>query len=232
MMAEYFYKHKDFYAPAEIAIGKFTFANGLDKMYHSYVNPGEVLTGYAYEAKFHSEQTHHLPPPPDAMGERNYEKIYKKILDVLGIKTHNVFPKGDERRPCIFVRRDNIEMVTDILKTLSGEIQWQNQFDIFELEWFFNELKNEVDLDPENPQRRIPISVTDYFIEQDKFDLSPNISCQFHEDEDATKHCAKSYPYRWYYLLADHIAAKIGVDLVPGINLPGNVLLKNEEHSD
>lgn len=62
-------------------------------------------------------------------------------------------------------------------------------------------------------------------VERDSYDATPNISCDFHENEDATRYCSLSYVRRWFYLFADHICEKIGVSLVPGKHLPSNAQL-------
>lgn len=68
-MANYFYKtHELVYSPAEIAISKFTIEAGLQKCYHTFVNPKVVQVGYAFEAKDRCERIHRLVPPPDAIG--------------------------------------------------------------------------------------------------------------------------------------------------------------------
>lgn len=160
IMANYFYKTHDLvYSPAEIAVGKFTMENGLQKYYHSFVNPDLVKVGYAFETKDYSERIHRIPPPgsPDAMGEKDYNKIYAGILDVIGIETDEKYEKHNILRPCLYVRKDDIEMIESVLDQLSFDMKWREKFDIFELELLFNELKNAIDLDPETPAKKYPI---------------------------------------------------------------------------
>lgn len=220
-MANYFYKTLDLcYSPAEIAVGKFTLKSGLQKVYHSFINPGIVKVGHAFEAKYRSERIHHLPPPPRAFGETDYNVIYQAVLNVIGITANEKYAKDDARRPRLFVRKEDIQMMESILDTLSHNMDWRNLFDLFELEYLFYELKNAVEHDPENPDEKLPYSVTSYFIELDHFDWTADISCKFHEDEDASCHCALSYVRRWFFLFADHIAEKIGIEVIPGIHIP------------
>lgn len=41
MMANYFYKtHEGVYSPAEIAVCSFNFREGVTKLYHTFINPG------------------------------------------------------------------------------------------------------------------------------------------------------------------------------------------------
>lgn len=45
---------------------------------------------------------------------------------------------------------------------------------------------------------------------------------QYHEDIDATRHCALSRVVRWTFLLADHFCEPLGVQLIAGTHLPQN----------
>lgn len=163
-----------------------------------------------------------MPPPPAAEGEKNYNRIYREILNVLDTPPERTFEKDNPKRPFVFTREQDMEMIESILDQLSDK-QWRETFDVFHLELFFNRLKNKVETnlgrDP------IRITVSNVFIEQDRYDATPGISCDFHEKEDATRHCSLSYVRRWYFLFADHICEKIGVKLEPGRHLPSNVAL-------
>lgn len=154
MMANYFYKlarEPYDYSPAEIAIGKFTLEGGPLKQFHSFVNPGYCEMGYAWEAKDHSQKIHHLPTPPDALGEKDFDKLYDRILDILGIRRNQSFSKDDKQRPRIFVRKQDIKVIKSILKQLAGRVNWKEHFDVWEFETLFYVMKNAVERDPKNP---------------------------------------------------------------------------------
>lgn len=170
IMANYFYKISEEpydYSPAEIAIGKFTLEGGLLKKFHSFVNPGKCEIGYAWTAKEHSNKIHRLPTPPDALGEKDYDKLYGEILNILGIRRNQVFSKDDKRRPRVFVRKQDIKTIKSILKQFAGS-HWKDQFDVFEFEHLFYVMKNAVEMDPEKPDQMTPYTVTSNFVEQDK----------------------------------------------------------------
>lgn len=59
----------------------------------------------------------------------------------------------------------------------------------------------------------------------DRFDLTPGISCQHHEEADASKICALSYTRRWFYIIADHVALKMNVEMGVGTHIPENLAL-------
>lgn len=47
IMANYFYKtHNGIYSPAEIAVAKFNFTDGIYKYYHTFVNPGTQIVWF------------------------------------------------------------------------------------------------------------------------------------------------------------------------------------------
>lgn len=179
-----------------------------------------MTLGFAADAKEYSEKTHRLPPPPDAKGDDKYERVYAGILDVIGVRPGETFTRDDKQRPCLFTRKEDVEMIESILDQLSQR-EWRETFDVFTLELLFYELKREVGKTiGENP---FPQTVTNDLIAQDRYDTTPNISCDFHKTEDVERHCALSYVKRWVYLLADHICEKIGVELKH--QLPANAAL-------
>lgn len=143
------------------------------------------------------------------------------ILDVLGVEPGEQIDQSDERRPCVFIRKQDTEMIESILDQISYQ-QWKQTFDVFELELLFNKLKNKVGDLNSDPIR---ITVSNAFIEQDRYDATPNISCDFHEKEDTTRHCSLSYVRRWFFLFCDHVCEHIGVNLMAGKHLPTNALL-------
>lgn len=171
IMANYFYKLTEEpydYSPAEIAIGKFSLEGGVLKKFHSFVNPGRCEIGYAWTAKDHSEKTHRLATPPNAIGDKDYYSLYGEILSILGIRHNQFFSKDDKQRPRVFVRQQDIKMIESILKQLAGPINWKDQFDVCEFEYLFYVMKNAVEYDPENPGKKTPYTVTSSIVEQDK----------------------------------------------------------------
>lgn len=220
IMANYFYIIDNVvHVPAEISVGKFTLQNGLERGYHSCVNPEQIKLGYLEETRNHSDQVHHMPIPPEAMGEKNYNVIYKQILEMLDIKGDEKYEKGDMRRPCVYVVKKGIRMMESILDELSSDDQWNNFFDVFELELLFNELMNS----GEDSNKKLPITITSAFIEQDRFEHTPGLACDFHEKDDTSKNCSLSYVKRWFYIFGNHVAQKFGIDPVSGIHIPADL---------
>lgn len=188
----------------------------------------EIVTiGYAYTAKANSEKYHRLPPPPNAKGEKNFGKIYSAILDVVGAQPGERFDKDDDRRPCVFILHDQGKMIKSVLDQLS-EMNWQRTFDVFDLEYLFFVLKNKVKSLTDADTGEWPISATSQFIEADRYDTTADISCAFHEQEDATRYCALSCVRRWFFLFADHICKHIGITPIPGKHVPKNAAVDEQ----
>lgn len=156
------------YLPAEMAIGKFTLKDGALKAYHTFVNPGERRIGYAWIATEHSQKTHRLPIPPNALGEKNYDAIYDRILDILGLRRNQFFNKDDKQRPRVFIRKQDIKMIKSILNQIAGPVDWNQQFDVWEFEYLFYVMKNAVDYDPQHPNNSCSYAEASAIIDQDK----------------------------------------------------------------
>lgn len=110
-------------------------------------------------------------------------------------------------------------MIKSILQQLSqdAKVDYNEQFDVFELELFLNEVRNVFKTDEMD---QVPLSVSTGHLERDQFDASANISCDFHENEDLTKHCALSYVRRWFYDCCDYVCGQFNIEMVPGKHLP------------
>lgn len=178
---------------------------------------GTICSGYAFEAKERSEKFHHLPTPPAAYGEKRFEVIYDQVLDMLGIKRSDRFPLNDVNRPCVFILKEKIEMIRSILQQLSqvAQVDYNDQFDVFELELLLNEVRNVFETDDQ-----LPISITNAQLERDQFDSVANLSCDFHENEDLTKYCALSYVRRWFFDFCDYVGDLLCIEKVPGVHAP------------
>lgn len=207
MFGNYFYKNKDGnYCPAEIGLVKFTFRNGVLKKHHAFIKPGKgvhqeyvifkwklskslhflaffstekVELGYAYTAKVHSEETHRLPTPPDAYGEKNFNRVWfnmKKFMLEDGVPT---FDGGNQ---IIFTYNDpysnegnQIEILKDFLNQFADD--QGHKFDVYPLTRLFYVLRKKLfalekcdDIPNEN--------YTDVFLSRDPYDATSGISCE------------------------------------------------------
>ena len=67
------------YYPAEISIAEFSLEKGIIRTYHKIIC-SKVHTGYAYDAKDHSNATHQISRD---MGEHDQATVYKEICNFL-----------------------------------------------------------------------------------------------------------------------------------------------------
>lgn len=204
MYGNFFYKNNDGkFSPAELAMVKFTFRDGIIKKHHTFINPGDLIhffqhwsayyfdseknlgcveLGYAYTAKAHSERTHRLPPPPNAYGETNLGRVWYEMKKFM--KDH---PKGyDGGNPIVFVYADpyaSEDNEIEVLKSFMNQIAGNESasIDIYPLTRLFYALQKELvargrgdDIPNEN--------FCNVFLSRDPYETIAGISCQVNFD--------------------------------------------------
>lgn len=117
--ANYFCKTMttDHYFPAELALIRYTLADGCTRKFHSFINPGPLPPGYALEAMERSRATHRLVPPPNAIGESNYARL---VADMVSFISDN---NGDANVPLppLFTDEPNVPVIQAICDGLCRE---------------------------------------------------------------------------------------------------------------
>lgn len=201
------------FVPAELALAEFCLKYGVTKKLHTCINPDALPLGYLHTAKVLSETEHRLPYPPNAKGEKRFDKIFESILDFVKPTSDGIVT--------VFTKADNIPMLESILGQLSDATgEEAKPIDLFPLESLFFYLKKEAD---KVTGDQCSIHVTNMMLGLDTFDHRVGIACAFHDREDASKYCALSHVNRWAFIFADHLCVKMGVKLIPGIHLPEDV---------
>ena len=66
------------------------------------------------------------------------------------------------------------------------------------------------------------IHVAQLQLERDTYEYAPALACDYHKDMGISRHCALSRVIRWAYLIADHCALDLSIDLQPGKHVPDN----------
>lgn len=219
IMANYFVKTTyGVYYPAELALIKFNFEDGVIQKYHQYMNPETLPVGYAFEA-LEQAKVHRLKVPPNAMGVTRFDEVYDELLKFL--KDSNTPAADGHQSVPVFVSENNIEMIKSILSQLPEQPDAvQRDIDVLSLNTLFNELQN---VDALEPKARLSIHVSNMLLEADRYDSTLNIACSYHEEQDAALKCALSICRRWFYTFCDHICTeKLNVPLVAGVHLPDN----------
>ena len=137
------------------------------------MNPGDNIIGYAYAAKLHTDATHQLPLPPNAIGECNFGLLYQEVLNFIKASSNLL---SSENYPPLFTRKDQIDEVKSILNDLMERRQCTTKLKVYNINYLFYNLKKATcthgGLD-------IPksIFITDSYFDRDEFEYSTGIGC-------------------------------------------------------
>lgn len=153
----------------------FFFLNNFSKFL--FVEKTEL--GYAYTAKAHSEETHHLPPPPNAFGEKNFNRVLYNITKFMRADGVPVFDRGN---PFVFTYNDplsnegnQIEVLKDFLNQFA-EPKTPN-IDVYPLTRLFFVLRTE--LAKRGKCESIPNeNFTNVLLSRDPYETTGGISCE------------------------------------------------------
>jgi hypothetical protein len=68
------------YLGCEVALSEFSFVDGIRKLYHVFINPGDIPLGYAFMSRKRAEETRLIPVSPDGFGsESGKQEILENI---------------------------------------------------------------------------------------------------------------------------------------------------------
>ncbi|KAK7872448.1 hypothetical protein R5R35_014245 [Gryllus longicercus] len=201
------------FLPCEIGIAKFTFENGVKDCYHAIIRLECMPTGYFLECQKHSEETHQIPlPPENSLGEWDSEKILVEIEAFLA--ENGVYPP-------VYTLQSNIEAAQDTLTTFASG---KDTFRVYPIAKLLFELRNACANEAGGVGFPV-LSLAEREFEKDFFNLSPGISCFYHEGMDACQYCSLSIVKRWCFLFASLGCPDLGVALKPGSHKPRKVTL-------
>ncbi|KAH8364048.1 hypothetical protein KR084_001917 [Drosophila pseudotakahashii] len=201
----------DVYQPAEFAACEYSLKEGIRSIYSTMIDPGELFFGQGCDAQHHCSTTHNLPLFPNALGEKDMDKLYRNIVEYL--------TKCQGDKPLIvFTLKENIPMVKSCFRYLGctdGQI-----IQVFDILYLFFILKKEVQHIANLRDENINKFVTDAFFNKDFFEFTPQIACQFHEENDRTKYCTQSQVTRWAYTFSDFLCGDLAITVQPGKHIP------------
>lgn len=182
---------------------------------------GSVELGYAADAKNHSDNTHKLPLPPNAMGESDFSDVFRKIWKLL-VAGKNRY-SFDDGKPFVFTytgdcatEEDNILMLKSFMQQVSNK---ESPIDIYPLSGLFFILTTNL-FEIDRFQKIDNISIVHMLLSRDSYEHRSGFSCEHHEKVDACAHCALSKATRWAYLMSKHLCEPLGINLVSGKHLP------------
>lgn len=206
--------HDQTYTPAEAAVINFNLENGIIDNYHTLINPISLPLGMAFEAKNHSEDTHKLPIPPEALGETNYGRIYDNLYSFIYDDELNAV------RP-VFTRDSDVIMVKSILNILAVEADKPlDLIDVFPIHEFFYELKKATARLGQTMSAFPSNHLAKACLERDAYEFHSSLACEKHEDIDSPNCCSLSIVKRWAFTIADNCCLDLNINLVPGQHIP------------
>ncbi|XP_037957648.1 uncharacterized protein LOC119687418 [Teleopsis dalmanni] len=169
-----------YYIPAEIAAVEFSLEDGIIATFHKCVNPQISLLGEQYDAQKHSNETHRLPVPPNAIGETDMKSLYKSILD---------FAKEEKTgiRRAFYAKHDDVEKIQSALTLVKNVAGIDEIIVIFPLENLMQQMKN-----PRNSADDLKIKSEIYNLIERVDYTNSNAACQFHRKIDIVEACASS----------------------------------------
>lgn len=222
------------YVPAELAILRYTLADGCTRKLHTFVNPAELPAGYAFEAMELSRKTHRLPPPPNARGERDLARICADVMRFIGGPPDEgaAGADGGGRLPPLFADtrngcEDNLRAMRSICQQLSDAAAGSaraEQLRVYPLVKLFHALRNAAARDAvtEATVAFPSEAVAQAMLDRDHHDHRDEIACAFHRELDRASFCALSQVTRYAYTLSDHLCLDLGLDLKAGAHAPAD----------
>lgn len=133
----------------------------------------EIVRGYRADAKLHSEETHGLPIPPEAMGEKNFIKVNEGINDIF--KSGSTFDGG---KPMVFtndgIYGENVPMLKSFMNQFSKH---DNTVDVFPLTSLVYNMK-EIIAEKRGVVNPVTLHLAKALLDRDVFEFRRNISCK------------------------------------------------------
>lgn len=185
-----------------MGIVRFSIRQGLTKKFHSLINPGTLPFGHQLTAKDHSDKTHKLPIPPNAIGDTDYVAILGALTDFL---SQNSLYKYAKAFP-LFVLNTEMEIVENILTQFcTGANIDVEPYILLPLTHFFQRLR-------ENCEQYYKFKSTDQFsyaeasisLKSDIYKYHKGNGCHYHENKGGNCDCALARPTRAAYTILYH----------------------------
>jgi len=207
--------------PCEVGVVKFSLLSGITDHYHEFIDPAKLRIGYSFTAKEHSEATHKIPRD-FKLANKNYAAITNAIKDII---------RNDDGGfcPLFYLEKDmhKANFILDWLIEKSYEhdphYDRSNPFRVYSLDKLFFELRRHADL--QNPRLVFPTMVmVSNQLQCDNFDYLPNVSCQWHYDEDRSQHCSLTAVRRYAYVISDMCCSHYQLKLLPNRHCPAELM--------
>ncbi|XP_050308163.1 protein maelstrom homolog [Anthonomus grandis grandis] len=216
------YQMEDRYWPAEISVLCFNLKDGVkpENIFHSMIMPGPMPIGYKFDAKKHSDETHHIPVPYDDNVETNMEEVYFELKEFLDKKKM----PGVKSMPMLYANKKYTKMIKRILNLWGEEYEGQTDiFNVYEIQLMLYYLRNTVAGD----EVWNKMSFSERQLEKDIYAYVSEIACLFHAHSYPV-YCTKSIVTRYAYIICDNCCPDLNIGLIEGQHVPFNADLSAE----
>ncbi|XP_054159457.1 protein maelstrom-like [Oppia nitens] len=193
--------------PLEIGICKYSLANGVEFIYHKFIDPGGVPIGYMSIAKEHSNEFHRIPVLNFALAETNIPKIVEEIKQILEESRFTDESTGQRSRMMVFCNEDAIVQNKGVFRWLAdayskklatkGRPAFIWNLDVIDI---INLAYNLCDAGG----KRTPVPFVEAFFKTAKFEHKLNTDCEFHVEQGSI-YCAQGVTRRLCYMLSDKL---------------------------
>lgn len=155
-------------------------------------------------------EEHKLPPPPAAMGESNFSRVY---FDVLTFCRN--FDQKSLSKILLFTLEPHVAMMESIFDQLSSGTLHED-IQILSLNTLFHTLVNAGEAESLNE------NVTNMFLKKDTFDFAADVACDIHVNEEADLKCSLSIAHRWMFTTCSRMCGPLGIEMKSGRHKPSN----------
>lgn len=203
----------DCYVPCEVAICAFNLENGIEKIYHTFVDPVRIPVGYLSDAKA-SFENHNTPLPPLEYGESDFIRILSRIIDFLKADSDVI--------PPLFTTQEKMAPVLSFLNQMcDSAAEDPNIFRVYNIHKFYFSLINEIKTPGWDGLPKESLALVQ--INKDVFEFTKGLACEIHEDTERFYNCCKARVKRLAFIILDHCCQMVGVKLIPGCHVPVNI---------
>lgn len=182
--------------PCEIAVIEYSIERGITKQLHRFIEPGQIMAGYLYTCKSHSESTHQIPVEGFELADANYRGLWMQIENFI-----NPGREKEEHPPLFCLGASgNFKVVELCLEWIYGRacLGEPNRIrKVYEIESLFQEMHAHIG-------HQVSKSRCVDLLTSSEWEFEPNTRCQYHEDKEV-KFCSLGIVNRYAYAISDNI---------------------------
>ncbi|XP_052060350.1 protein maelstrom homolog [Mytilus californianus] len=192
------------YLPCEIGAIEYSIKSGITKTLHRFIEPGRIPTGYRYECKSKSEDTHKIPIERFEKSDANYRGLWIQLENFVN-------PNGEKPEyPPFYCMGTDVEELEYCLNWVHDKacLGYANRLRrVYNLEGLVQDLFGHIGHSVSETQ------VIDLMTAH-TWDFEPKTRCDFHEELEC-KFCSLGLVNRYAYAISDSVCPLYGVQITP-----------------